>query len=683
MAMVVYNCLVSDNNEDATTDWRTCCADAGCDGRQIEGYEQCLAHLTAADLNAVLQRFSPGGDLDLRGTILTTQLLQRLLASMSDDPAGSSPHLGHADFRYCHFTVDDGQRTRDATPSGYLVESSSHDARSDGDAGFGGARFGGTARFGGARFGGTAGFGGARFDGTAEFAGAQFSWNALFGGARFSGDANFKGARFNGTAEFKGARFDGDAGFGGARFGDTAGFGETRFGWNAGFAGARFDGHAGFAGAQFDGHAAFAGARFDEETGFDRVQFNEEARFDRTQFNGHTSFGPLVAAKLHMDSASFVKRVVVEVEAAELSVSDTRFESGVELRVRHARISLQRTFFGAPSSLSGALIPFKTIEGPVVTDQGQGSAWAAERESADSVGASSRRAARLEESVPQLLSMQETDVSQLTLSDVDLRWCRFAGAHQLDKLRLEGRGPFNRPPGWQLGWAWPPVWRWTSRQVLAEEHPWRARRRKSSGWKRNLPDLKRATDVPPVSPERLAVLYRSLRKAFEDTKNEAGAGDFYYGEMEARRHAPSTGRLECVLLTVYWMISGYGQRASRALAALVMLIGVLFALLTTYGLPSGTALQQVIGTIPAAVTGQPQPITLEVKAAPVTQPPPDQRWTADRMSRAIRIALGSVVFRDADQRLTQYGWWTVMAGRAFGPLLLALAALAIRARVKR
>ena len=53
------------------------------------------------------------------------------------------------------------------------------------------------------------------------------------------------------------------------------------------------------------------------------------------------------------------------------------------------------------------------------------------------------------------------------------------------------------------------------------------------------------------------------------------------------------------------------------------------------------------------------------------------------MGKAIRISLGSVVFRDADQKLTPAGVWTVMAGRTFGPLLLALATLAIRARVKR
>ncbi|GLZ28157.1 hypothetical protein Lesp02_03470 [Lentzea sp. NBRC 105346] len=170
---------------------------------------------------------------------------------------------------------------------------------------------------------------------------------------------------------------------------------------------------------------------------------------------------------------------------------------------------------------------------------------------------------------------------------------------------------------------------------------------------------------------------------FEDAKNEAGAGDFYYGEMEARRHALSTRRGERALLATYWMLSGYGQRAGRALVAIVLLVVILFALLTQFGLPDNTTLQQMTGTIPPAVAGQTQQVTLEVRPAPATLPPQGQRWTTDRMSKAIRIALGSVVFRDTDQKLTPAGTWTVMAGRAFGPLLLALTALAIRTRVKR
>jgi hypothetical protein len=40
-----------------------------------------------------------------------------------------------------------------------------------------------------------------------------------------------------------------------------------------------------------------------------------------------------------------------------------------------------------------------------------------------------------------------------------------------------------------------------------------------------------------VQPAQLAGLYRALRKARGGAKDKPGAADFYYGEMEMRRHA--------------------------------------------------------------------------------------------------------------------------------------------------
>lgn len=140
------------------------------------------------------------------------------------------------------------------------------------------------------------------------------------------------------------------------------------------------------------------------------------------------------------------------------------------------------------------------------------------------------------------------------------------------------------------------------------------------------------------APERVAALYRSLRKSFEDSKNEAGAGDFYYGEMECRRHSKESSRAERMILWFYWLLSGYGQRASRALTALVVVVAVVTALLTVWGQDFGMA---------------------------------------------ARISVGAVVFRDDRTELTAAGEWTVLVARFLGPVLLALAVLAVRARVKR
>jgi hypothetical protein len=73
---------------------------------------------------------------------------------------------------------------------------------------------------------------------------------------------------------------------------------------------------------------------------------------------------------------------------------------------------------------------------------------------------------------------------------------------------------------------------------------------------------------------QVAAVYRGLRKGREDAKDEPGAADFYYGEMEMRRHSRATPAGERLLLAVYWLVSGYGLRAWRALAAFGVVIGL-------------------------------------------------------------------------------------------------------------
>jgi hypothetical protein len=182
-----------------------------------------------------------------------------------------------------------------------------------------------------------------------------------------------------------------------------------------------------------------------------------------------------------------------------------------------------------------------------------------------------------------VVSLRRAKVGELALSGVDLRACRFEGAHDLDQLRLERVRFAETPPGWQLK---PIPWQWTRRQTLAEEHQWR---RSRAGW------YGEETQVPgdesgPLPPERIAAIYRALRKGREDIKDEPGAADFYYGEMEMRRQKPdggaegeepfsrSAGWGERQVLLLYWLVSGYGLRASRALIALA-LTAVAFAFL--------------------------------------------------------------------------------------------------------
>lgn len=181
-----------------------------------------------------------------------------------------------------------------------------------------------------------------------------------------------------------------------------------------------------------------------------------------------------------------------------------------------------------------------------------------------------------------------------------------------------------------------------------------------------------------VGPLQLAPVYRALRKALEDVKHEPGAADFYYGEMQMRRHADDIPRSERSLPTAYWALSGYGMRASRALAWLGAAMLVTIVLLMGLGLPQEAPKQEVTGTVPAG-GGK---VTFEIdKDNP--QNPTGHRFTGERFEKALNVTLNSVVFRSSGQDLTTAGTYIEMTSRLTEPVLLGLAVLAVRNRVKR
>ena len=727
-----YRSVVTVPLDDVSTvteqpDWSVC-SEVECIGIRRDGFEYCLAHLPEQDLQHELEGLKPGADIDLRGTRLTSTLLDRVLAAMTTVPCVTD--VGQVDFSeatldapsFVQVRLTGDARFNGATFTGNARFSSATFTDSakfsratftrgagfdktnfTGDVGFGRATFAGGATFNAARFTGDVGFGHATFTRGAWFGHATFACGATFTGATFTGDVGFGHATFASGATFTGATFTGGAGFGHATFNGGAWFPSATFAGGVSFTGATFTGDdrfggAYFTGATFNGDARFGKSTFAGGATFNAAKFNGDAKFDLAMFDSiefddvrvenRLSFkaarfvrvahlGPLSANLVDFTDAVFAQRAVCEVQAGQVVCAGTRFEDGVHLGLAYSKTRVQRVHFGAPSVVVGTR-PDRFRE--VAVDLDRTSAWAAGT-GLPAALVQRRHRPGVDDWAPRLVSLRDTDVSNLVLKDVNLRWCRFDGAHQLDKLKVEGRCPFNQvPTRWPVGRRLPFVWSWTRRWVLAEEHPWRAGRLRSEGWVDPLPGDE-AGEAALIGPERLAALYRSLRKAFEDGKNEAGAGDFYYGEMDARRHSDATTRAEKLILGAYWALSGYGQRAWRALAWLLALVALLFGLLLVCGIPQGSSPQT--GTVqPAATPGGPQKVTIDA-VAPSIVPPLAQAWTAERADKAMRIALGSVVFRDSDLKLTTAGSWTVMGGRAFGPLLLALAALAVRARVKR
>jgi hypothetical protein len=138
---------------------------------------------------------------------------------------------------------------------------------------------------------------------------------------------------------------------------------------------------------------------------------------------------------------------------------------------------------------------------------------------------------------------------------------------------------------------------------------------------------------------------------------------------------PTKPKVERLVVWLYWLTSGYALRASRALA---WLLGVL-----------------VLATILLAAVGLEQPATVSAVQATITGSPPNQiiRFQAppagpakpfpDRLGTAGLVAVEGAVFRASEQQLTYVGRLIQASLRLVGPILLALAVLSIRGRVKR
>jgi|tagenome__1003787_1003787.scaffolds.fasta_scaffold20937837_2 hypothetical protein len=167
------------------------------------------------------------------------------------------------------------------------------------------------------------------------------------------------------------------------------------------------------------------------------------------------------------------------------------------------------------------------------------------------------------------------------------------------------------------------------------------------------PGFEAAADVPGA--DEVAGIYRSLRKGREDAKNEPGAADFYYGEMEMRRQRdtattaasdpPRTAsRSERRLLGLYWLVSGYGLRASRALVALALAIVLLAIPLWLWGFR------------------------------------PDRSY-GEAMLFATQSSVS--ILRAPQAELTTLGQLTEIVLRLAGPLFFGLALISVRGRVKR
>lgn len=519
-----------------------------------------------------------------------------------------------------------------------LTDAAFENAIFEGNANFERVIFAGSSRFDRAIFNGDARFSNVTFTAYTQFLFTTFKGDVEFGGTTFENGSWFAGSVFGGSAFGGNVTFGGEATFSNVTFNGSTGFGGSTFQDEANFNGTKFLGEdTTFRGVTFERNAHFMDTTFRGYAWFDRAIFNGSVLFDETTFQQATQLGPFLTRELvSLNSTLFSQAVHIEASAGGLRCCRARFPDGVQFKLRWAQVIMDDTDFSVPSLLIGA----RRLADADLAAQEQ---TMIEHWNQEDIGEISER--------PSLLSLQRANVAALSLANVNLASCRFGGSHNLDQLRLEADVTFGLSPA--------PV-RWEQRQVIAEECAWRehqARKRQhSSKWRR--PDWPPwAGEEPPVlTTGEIAGLYRAVRKGREDAKDEPGAADFYYGETEMRRHAnnehinysehDSRGQADRGVLTAYWILSGYGLRAWRSLAWFTG-VTVVFALAF-----------YLIG-----FNQPPQPVSY---------------WTSLLYSFRATISL-----TDTGVKLTAWGELLQALLRLTGPLLLGLALLAFRGRVKR
>jgi uncharacterized protein YjbI with pentapeptide repeats len=448
-----------------------------------------------------------------------------------------------------------------------------------------------------------------RFRRAAFFSDADFTGETAFRKVRFEGGASFNRARFNGPVTFEGVTGQLGMAFQDAVFAGRAEFGPLR--------GDRWE-----AAPVTDVDSSYAGSirRVGDDflTTFERLDcsgaefrgdleldcaVSELASFVDTRFT--RAFCALGGPKVAFDAGHFAGESSLVLVGGEISMPGCRFEKTCRLRFSGDLVA-DACFFLAES----------TIAGPP----------------------------RHAPETGRIRSLRGASVEHVAIQDADLSSCLFDGAYNLDELRIAPSCRFAAPPD-AVGFA--------HRQTIAEENLWRAHgppRHRLGGASWEVPAFPESLGGRVPSPQTLepadvALLYRALRKSTEDRKDQPGAADFYYGEMEMRRHGARRTSGEALLLSLFWASSGYALRASRAIVG-VALICVVFALgFTAFGF----AVQRNLGDALIYSFGASARVATKFDHVPLTAG-----------GSILAIVLGIV-----------------------GPLLFGLALLSVRGRVQR
>ncbi len=640
------------------------CSRDGCKAWRLnDAVRECVAHAQPDERRFALQRAHAERDLRLlERTDFGPDLMTDVTTTAPRDGAGA-PVLHRLSLNGANVTA--GASFAEMT----LVRATFAGATFTRGADFRKATFKGGASFAEARFPKGANFNEAVVEGALNLSGVEaeqaillkgLSANSLIASKSTSAELSLIQANIDAGAVFRGTTFNGSVKASEATFGDAS------------FFGARFRDGLDLSVSVFNGPVNLESSIHDGDLQLTRTRFRETFSAPRCRFTGSVRGANTTCLKRMSWSDS-------EIEG-DFSLSNLRVSGSLDLNRVAARARASLTLDALNLEAVGA--QFTGIGSRVVVNRSSvnlsGAAFPAGLQLAlGTVGPSDTRP------IARLMSLRHADASGLRISGVDLSSCSFMGALGLDDMTIESSAKFARAPSrWRRLWRclvvltslngklWVPTWPRRQggrmrRQVLADEWAWRRRRKSNPEWWAP-PD-----DAIPPTPAEISLLYRSLRKGREDTKDEPGAADFYYGEMEMRRLASPRWSFERLLLSAYRLLNGYGVRAARSLLALLAVITLGAVVLDQEGFrPTAAANAAYAPKVPPACLR-----TDTVKGVDVRLPCAEAWLTGASFALVLPT-------RDL-QSLTNVGDATRIALRVSGPILIALTALALRSRVKR
>ncbi|GHJ35298.1 hypothetical protein Sm713_09070 [Streptomyces sp. TS71-3] len=609
------------------------------------GEDKCVTHLSEGELGGWLSRLGPEAEIHLARTQLAKGTLDQIKGAVTGQD--DVPQFGYLSLRRAE--IEGGV---DLCYSRFSKEVDLYGLKVSKYLDFEGVQVSGGldanfieapqgVDFYRAKIGGSLNLEGSKVGEQVRVARCDIDGSFLLRGCQVSGNVECYEVKVSGPAYLSNMQVVGDISFRNSSFSDGVQFFYTET-----------SGYFNVSDSEFSGFVEFEGLRIAHDLIWERASFRDDVTFDKADLSGLVQGSCLFYKGVNFIRTIFRSAVIIQACARRVDFWGARFEVGGTLLLRYAMVRMTGAILAGPTSLVAFNRNFVDIFGDPMDEF----------------------VIPHEDPNVKLLDMGSVNAGNLTLVDIDLTPCRFAGAFNLDQLRLEGEWNFGTPPSGRVGIT---PFTWAKRKIIEEERQWRALRSHPlvlrSGWG-DPPDNPR--DVPGVAA--LMTTYRQLRKGREDAKDEPGANDFYYGEMEMRRHNQSWGKGERWLLQFYWLLSGYGIRASRAFGWLIISMILTILLMMGFGLPQDSPKQEAAGTVPPG-GGK---VTFEIDKEDPRNPIGD-RFTSKRFERALNVTLNSVVFHSSDQDLTTTGTYIEMASRFSEPVLLGLGILAIRGRLKR